>query len=158
MLAAVIVEFLVVGAVLALLDALADVHARAAFRALDQSGEQVSVLVVAVVIALVPLALGTEPDLRVLPILNGNKRLMDAVAQQIVVIPDDAVVIARAVNLLRLPTPIGDLAAVGGVLDDLADIGRAEQLAPGVPVVQLQDTVALQILRDEPPAHLLVYI
>ena len=157
-LAAVVVELLVVGAVLALLDALADVHARAAFRAFDQPGEQVGVLAVAAVIALVPLSLRAEPDLCVLPILNGDERLMDAVAQQIVVVPDDAVVIARAMNLLRLSAPIGDLAAVGGVLDDLANISRAEQLAPGVPMVQLQDAVTLQILRDEPTAHFLVNI
>ena len=114
--------------------------------------------VVAAVIALVPLALRAESDLRVLPILNGDERLMDAVAQQIVVIPNDAIVVACAVNFFCLSTPIGDFAAVGGVLDDFADIGRAEQLAPGVPVVQLQDAVALQILRDEPPAHLFMHI
>ena len=114
--------------------------------------------VVMTFVAFIAFTLRTKSNLRIFPVLNGNKCLVDTVAQEIILIPNDPRFVSGAVNLFGFATTISNFATVGGILDDFADLGRAEQLAPGVPVVQLQDAVALQILCDEPPAHLFMHI
>ena len=104
--------------------------------------------VVMTFVALIAFTLRTKSNLRIFPVLNGNKCLVDTVAQEIILIPNDPIFISGAMNLFGFATTISNFATVGGIFQNLADIGCAEKLALGVLMGQFLDTVTLQILGN----------
>ena len=104
--------------------------------------------VVMTFVALIAFTLRTKSNLRIFPVLNGNKCLVDTVAQEIILIPNDPIFVSGAVNLFGFATTISNFATVGGILQNLADIGCAEKLALGVLMGEFLDTVTLQILGN----------
>ena len=132
MLAAIISELLVIRTVWSLLYTLADIHTCTAFRAFDDARQQISVFVFLPIIAFIFCCLQTKSGLCFLPVFYGNDRLMDAVGQKVIIIPHNTVIVAGAMNLFLLSASIGDFAAVGGVSQNILDVGCCEHIAPRV--------------------------
>ena len=52
--------------------------------------------VVMTFVALIAFTLRTKSNLRIFPVLNGNKCLVDTVAQEIILIPNDPIFVSGA--------------------------------------------------------------
>lgn len=102
-------------------------------------------LILAPVDVFIPLCLGQQLHLGLLPDLLGDDGLMLPIRQEIVVLVDQVVVVTGTVYFLGFSAAIGDLTAVDRISQDQAnEVGVKKCVCP-VLSGELADTVILQI-------------
>ena len=127
------------------------VHPSAADGALEQPGQDVLVVeAVRLDLALVGLL---ALLLRELPVLLGDDGLVDAVVERVVLLFDDVVLVAGAGNLLIVPAPVGQLAAVHGIVEHADEEGACEGLPLIVVAADLAVPVLVEPVCDSGSAH-----
>lgn len=150
-LAGVIEVVAVIGTVALLLAVHVAVHTAAADGALEQPGQDVLVVeAVRLELALVGLL---ALLLRELPVLLGDDGLVDAVVERIGLLLDDVVLVAGAGDFFVIPAPVGQLAAVHGIVKHADEEGACEGLPLVVVAADLAVSVLVEPVCDSGGAH-----
>ena len=88
-----------------------------------------------------------------LPVGFGDDGFVDAVVEHVVLLLDDVVLVAGAGHLFIAPAPVGQLAAVYGVVQHADEEGARERLPRVVVAADLAVTVLVEPLGNPGRAH-----